>query len=141
MLALALAQQEHLVARRTDALSKIAHRQAELFREGHRLESEGRIALEQVRASMNLREVRNLSGLLSHIDPGFARPVRELRERLLSLIQRLEAVQNTNTALFETAMDSVRHTMQVLVGCSSAPASPFGGPAEAPRSLLVDQRA
>jgi hypothetical protein len=141
LLTLALSQQEHLVARRTDALSEIARRQAELFQEGHRLEAEGRAAMEGLRVRLGLREVRSLSAFLSHLDPGFTKPVRELRERLLALVHRLEEVQAVNTALFETAMDSVRNTMQVLVGCSSTPASPFGGLAEAPRSLLVDQRA
>ena len=142
---LSLAEQQGgvLIARRTNALEEIEARQSALLSQASRLEIAAVAVLRELGETMSMGGVPTVSEIAARLETSEATTLNGLCADIRTVAKRLSRVIRANAELFESAMDCVRFTVQLLAGgCQPTPVCyPLMEAKRQRASLMVDQRA
>lgn len=143
LLALAEQQSDALIARRTSDLENIEARQSALLSQASRLEANVESKLRELSESFGPDCTPTVLGIAEHLDAPERATLKLLCAEIQGTLSRLYRVIRVNAELFESAMDCVRFTVQLLAGACQ-PSSMCYPAMNAQRngtSLVVDQMA
>lgn len=142
LLSLAEQQSDALIARRTNALEEIESRQSALLSQASRLETKAAEALRGLGESLSLDGVPTVSTVAAQLGTTDGAVLHGLCADISAIVDRLARVIRVNAELFESAMDCVRFTVDLLAGSRQSPAVCYPAMDAQRRraTLMVDQR-
>lgn len=142
LLSLAEQQSDALIARRVSALQEIESRQSTLLSQASRLEEKVASRLRELSESFGMTGVPTVSAVAAHLEAPVRTALLALCADIQKTLDRINRVIRLNAELFESAMDCVRFTVQLMAG-GHQPGAVCYPAMEAQRqgaSLVVDQR-
>jgi flagellar biosynthesis/type III secretory pathway chaperone len=142
MLTLAEQQGDALIARRTSTLQEIEARQSSLLTQAARLEAKAATALRELGGALNIEGAPTVMKVAARVSPSDGSYLTTLCHEVSAVLSRLGRLIRVNAELFESAMDCVRFTVQLMAGVGESGAGCYPS-VETHRhrtSLVVDQR-
>ncbi|MBI5265889.1 MAG: flagellar protein FlgN, partial [candidate division Zixibacteria bacterium] len=107
-------QKRALVANDIDELNRLTHRQQQLLRESHDLNTQREQVIARIESDRHLSEDLTISRLIAMADSEQAGRLRQLRDLLLNLNDQILEVRNTNAMLINQSRDMIARTMAML---------------------------
>jgi flagellar biosynthesis/type III secretory pathway chaperone len=142
LLSLAEQQGDALIARHTNALQEIEARQSTLLSQASRLEAKVASRLQELGETLGVVGDPTVSAVAGRMEARDGAALKALCADIQRTLVRLHRLIRVNAGLFESAMDCVRFTVQLLAGgCQpSAVCYPAMDARRRGASLVVDQR-
>jgi hypothetical protein len=136
-------QKEMLVTNDLDELQQITERQYEKLAESRILNKQREELVAQIKASRAIDGDLTISRLLTLVDQNQAEQLRQLREVILELNEKINSSRNTNALLLNQSREFVAKTMAMLSKMNNPEPTYSRSKSEADpaRAVALDRRA